>query len=310
MTTSALSTLHNAAATIAAYHSAVRLGILDRIDREPATIAEIAAGCGTSERGTRLLIAALTVTGLVEALPDGRFRPATSGLAALHPLLDLWRHLPESVRDGRPAVRADTVSGASRLYPHLVGHLARMYRIAPERAADLVGAATAVLDVGAGVAPWSIAFAARDPGCRVTALDLPDVLPVTRRAVEDAGRADQYDFVAGDVFRVDLPRATYDLILVANLCQLFDEEANRLLVARLTHALSPGGTLAVIGLVQQATPASSSQVLYELSLFLRTGTGELHSPQTCRRWFADAGLSPAISADIWPDPPMKLMTAR
>jgi hypothetical protein len=46
--------LTDAAAKVAAFSTAVRLGLLDRIDREPADAIELARTCGATERGVRL----------------------------------------------------------------------------------------------------------------------------------------------------------------------------------------------------------------------------------------------------------------
>jgi CTP:molybdopterin cytidylyltransferase MocA len=101
-------------------------------------------------------------------------------------------------------VRGDTPDGAADFYPGAVGFLGTMLATAAEHAASLLPAAARVLDAGAGAAPWSLAVAARDPACLVTAIDLPEVLPATRRAVTGAGRERQFRFLAGDLFDIEL----------------------------------------------------------------------------------------------------------
>lgn len=306
MNAAPLYALHNAAATIAAFHAAVRLGILDRIDREPATVEQIADSCGTSRRGTTLLIAALSACGLVARVDGARYEATSAGLAALHPLLDIWRHLPESIRNGTPLLRADTARGSATLYPQVVPHLARMSEAAARRAAALLPPAVDILDVGSGAAPWSLALAARNQECRVSAVDLPEVLPITRHAVEHAGRAEQYQYLCGDVFNMKLPPRAYDLILLANICHLFDEDHNRQLLRRLAPCLRAAGTLAILDFI----PAGSSDgtiALYELGLFLRTGTGQVHPASAYQQWLADIGLPAADSVEVSDDPPITLL---
>lgn len=309
MNASPLYVLHNAAATIAAFHAAVRLGILDRIDREPATVEQIADSCGTSRRGTTLLIAALSACGLVAQVDSGRYEATSAGLAALHPVLDIWRHLPESVRSGAPMLHADRASGSATLYPQVVPHLARMSEAAARRAAALLPPAIDILDVGCGAAPWSLALAARDKECRVSAVDLPEVLPMTRHAVEQARRGEQYVYLCGDVFDIELPPRAYDLILLANLCHLFDEDANRRLLRRLTPCLHAAGTLAILDFIPTAS-SDSMFALYELGLFLRTGTGQVHPLAAYQEWLADIGLPAAAAVEISEDPPITLLTTR
>src|SRR5689334_17748027 len=95
--------LTGAVALVAAYSTAVQLGLLDRIDREPADPTELARTCGANERGVRLLLGALESGGFVERLDDGRYQPTLTGLAGYHPIIPLWDRLPEAVPTGAPA---------------------------------------------------------------------------------------------------------------------------------------------------------------------------------------------------------------
>jgi SAM-dependent methyltransferase len=204
----------------------------------------------------------------------------------------MWGRLGKALREDRPLVRGDTPDGAAALYPGVVGHLATMLAALAEQAASLLPAAARVLDVGAGAAPWSLAVAARDPACVVTAVDLPEVVPATRRAVTSAGRRRQFRFLAGDLFRVELGRGAHDLAIAGNLCHLFDEAANRRLLGRLYDALRPGGTLAVVDVMPGEGSTPRWVALYELGLLLRTGSGQVHPLAAYLGWLHDAGFEP------------------
>ena len=140
------------------------------------------------------------------------------------------------------------------------------------------------------VPPWSLAVAARDPACTVTALDLPAVLPATRRAVADAGRERQFRFLAGDRFDAEVGAATYDLAIAGNLCHLFGADADRRLLGRLHGALRPGGYLAIMDVVPDERPPPRRVALYELGLLRRTASGGAHPLAAHRRWLAGAGF--------------------
>src|SRR5207302_5456366 len=128
----------------------------------------------------------------------------------------------------------------------------------------------AVLDVGAGAAPWSLAIARRSPGCRVTAVDLPPVLVATGRAVTAAGLRGVFDLVAGDVFEVPLAGEAYDRVVVGSVCHLFGEERNRRLLARANAALRAGGVVALIETLPDAEGGALGAALHALSLLVRT----------------------------------------
>jgi SAM-dependent methyltransferase len=271
-----LAYLSEAVAATAVVQAAGRLGILARLDRGPATAAELAAVCAISERGARLLLGALAGLGLAEGVAGGGWRATHPDLAGLAGTAGMWAHLDGALRESRPPVRGDTPDGAAAFYPGAVGHLGAMLAAVAERAASLLPAAARVLDAGAGVAPWSLAVAARDPACVVTAVDLPAVVPATRRAVRIAGLQRQFRFLAGDLFDVELGHGVYDLAIAGNLCHLFDEAANRRLLGRLYDALRPGGTLAVMDVIPKEQPTTRWVALYELGLLLRTASGRVH----------------------------------
>jgi SAM-dependent methyltransferase len=287
-----LAYLGEAVAAAAVVQTAGRLGVLARLDGAPATTAELTDACEISERGARLLLGALAGLGLAEAVEGGAWRAALPDLAGLAGTAGMWAHLAEALREDRPLLRGDTPEGAAALYPGAVSHLGAMLSAVAERAAKLLPPAGRVLDAGAGAAPWSLAVAARDPACLVTAVDLPAVVPATRRAVRDAGRERQFRFLAGDLYDVDLGRGVYDLAIAGNLCHLFNGDANRRLLGRLYDALAPGGRLAVMDVIPDGQPRPRWVALYELGLYLRTASGRVHPLAAYLDWLHDAGFEP------------------
>jgi len=301
--------LSEAVAATAAVQAAQRLGVLTRLDGGPVAAAELAAACTISERGARLLLAALAGLGLAEAAGDGTWRAAVADLAGLAAISRMWAHLEGTLRTGQPLVRGDTPDGAADFYPGAVGFLGTMLATA-KHAASLLPAAARVLDVGAGAAPWSLAVAARDPACLVTAVDLPEVLPATRRAVTGAGRERQFRFLAGDLFHIEVGHGAYDLAIAGNLCHLFSQAANRRLLGRLYDALRPGGTLAVIDVIPEQQPTPRWVALYELGLLLRTASGRVYSLDAYLDLLRDTGFEPPERHRLADHAQAVLLTAR
>jgi ubiquinone/menaquinone biosynthesis C-methylase UbiE len=305
--------LQEACAAAAAIHSAIELGVVARITEAPADPAAVAADCRVTRQGAEALLTALAGLELLELGDDGCFRPAFSGLAELARLLVPWASLGLALRgEWRPADAA-TVAGAESLYPTLVSQLAAFFRPSAEQAAELLARpGMQVLDVGAGAAPWSLALAARDPSCRVTAVELPGVMTSTRDAVQRAGLEDRYEFVEGNAFDVDWGEpATYDLALVANLCHLFAEDANLRLLRRVAGALRPGGRVAIVDILpNERGDGPRPAVLYALGLVLRTGSGQIYPYSAFRRWLSEGGLEDARRHSLPGAFPFTLITAQ
>ena len=147
-----------------------------------------------------------------------------------------------------------------------------------------------VLDLGAGVAPWTRALAARHHHAEITAVDLPEVIGLTAAAVEEDGLSDRFRFVAGDLLTVELA-GPFDLVLAAAVCRLFGEDDNRRLARRLAGLLAPGGTLVILDALPAADrPGGGPNDLYALGLALRTGRGGIHPLSMYAAWLYDAGF--------------------
>jgi SAM-dependent methyltransferase len=305
--------LQEAIAASSALAAADRLGVLARLAAGPADPVTLARDCAISERGARLLLAALISLGLIEEASDGSYSAAASDLARLAAMITPWSHLAEVIRGDRPTMAGDTPGGAGALYPEVVSHLGALFAPVAEHAADhLVARGRRVLDLGAGAAPWSLALAARNPDIRVTAVDLPTVLAVTRQVVASSGYDLQFDYLSGDLFTIDLGRSAYDLAIAGNLCHLFDEATNRRLLGRLFDALRPGGTLAILdALPNERLDGPRPIVLYALGLLLRTNRGQVYPFSTYMGWLRDIGYEAVERIDLSPStPPISLMMAR
>jgi SAM-dependent methyltransferase len=298
-----------AVAATAALRAAAHLGVLARLDAGAATAQELATACGIEERGAERLLNALAGLGLLESHGD-RWLSLQPDLSGLGRMAAMWDHLDGALREGRPMVLTDTADGAAAFYPHVVANLGTMLGAATRRAATLMPTATRVLDAAAGAAPWSLAYATRHLGCLVTAVDLPAVVPATRRAVADAGLPQTFEFLAGDLFEIDLPQGAYDLTIAGNVCHLFDASGNRRLLTVLYKALAPGGTLAIADIVPDQGSSSRSAGLYELGLHLRTGSGGVHQLTAYREWLAEAGLQLNEVHELLDDFPLRLIMAQ
>ncbi len=285
--------LLEAFSTVEVVRAAERTGVAAFLARAGAASADqVAAACGLAPAQTGRLLTALAELGVLAPCPPDRFRPLVDLTRWSAVMAGPWASLEACLRSGRPVVNADTAAGAAELYPAVVPRLADVFSAAAASAARLLApVAGRVLDVGAGAAPWSTALAEVEPGVRVTCLDLPQVLAETRRSVAAAGLSARFDYLPGDVFTTALPTAAYDLVLLGNVCHLFDPATNAALLRRLRPTLVPGGTLAVIDVLPPVDPAARARVaLYELGLLLRTDRGRVYSVEDYLGWAQAAGF--------------------
>jgi SAM-dependent methyltransferase len=309
MTRPALLHVTAAVETVAALDAARRLGILSRLATSPRTVAELTHDLPVDPRATGRLLDTLVRLGLLHRDTRGSFATDPMAVHCVELMTDEWANLATVVQAGAPTTAADTVDGATRLYPTLVPLLSAWFTPAAARLADLLSPLSGeVLDIGAGAAPWSIAIATRNEHTRVTAIDVPAVLTATRHAVDQAGLATRFRYRAGDVFALDLPPAAYDLAIVGNLCHLLDPDQNRALLAKLRRSIRPGGRLAIIDVLPSQDPAEQLTISrYELGLLLRTKAGQVYPFSTYLDWTTELGFPSLTHSTLSSDLPISLL---
>jgi len=131
-----------------------------------------------------------------------------------------------------------------------------------------------LLDLGAGVAPWTRALCAKHPGLEAVAVDLP---------------------TSGDLSRVDLGEG-FDTVLVSGGCRRFGEIQVRRLFERAAAATAPGGQILVI----DALPADRRD---------GRSAGPVHGFADYAAWLFDAGFV-RIEAEPLGPPEQVLIRAR
>jgi SAM-dependent methyltransferase len=304
-----LSWVSDALHASAAIAAAQEVGLLAALQSGPASIEKLASDCGTHVRNTGILVDGLEAMGLV-SVSDGTVCAELPDLVTLGMLATNAALLTEAVRSGRAPLECDDRSGAEQVYPDTVSYLGALFRSAASEVAELLGPVERVLDVGAGAAPWSLAIAQRNPECRVTALDLDAVIPTTRRGVEVNGCADRYTYLSGDMFQVALPEKAYDLVLLGNVCHLFDGPTNLRLLRRLRPAIRSGGRLAIVdAMVPKDEDVARSVRLYAVGLLSRTSAGAVHSEDSYRDWLTTAGYEGVEVSPASQKPPVALLAA-
>jgi len=129
-----------------------------------------------------------------------------------------------------------------------------------------------LLDLSAGVAPWSRALCARHPHLEAVAVDLP---------------------VGGDLSRIDLG-VGFDTVLVSGGCRQLGEIQVRRLFERAAAATAPGGQILVIDSLPDDDGRSA---------------GRVHGFADYAAWLFDAGFV-RIEAEPLGSPEQVLIRAR
>ncbi|HVN19802.1 MAG TPA: methyltransferase [Dongiaceae bacterium] len=270
-----------------------------------AGAAEVAKRIGASPRGVSILLNALVALGMLQKSGEqykntpesARFFVQGSkdnhrdGLLHMANIWQRWSTLTEAVRSGtRVPIEQDGNPEWTRNF------INAMQRNAKDRAPLLVktlGTAgiRRVLDPGGGSGAYSIAFAKASPEIHCDILDVPEVIPLTRDYVQQAGVSGQVQLRAGDMLSDDFGTG-YDLVLLNAICHMFSEEQNRDLFRRAYQALATKGRLSVADFVldpDKTRPAPAA--LFSLNMLVNTDAGASYSEPEYTDWMKAAGFA-------------------
>jgi 2-polyprenyl-3-methyl-5-hydroxy-6-metoxy-1,4-benzoquinol methylase len=98
-----------------------------------------------------------------------------------------------------------------------------------------------ILDIGCGTGWTSLLLAQR--GARVTAIDIsPRQIEILRRNALHYGLDGQIQALAGDITRMELPAASFDLSIGASFLHHLEHPEERAILGEIARLLVPGGT--------------------------------------------------------------------
>jgi SAM-dependent methyltransferase len=150
-----------------------------------------------------------------------------------------------------------------------------------------------VLDLGAGGAPWAIAFLEAHPFATAVVNDLPGVIGVARDKVEELGVVDRCELRAGDFRTTELERGAYDVVVLGHVCRTEGVDGAPVLIRRAHDALAPGGRLVLADYFPDETrKANPFGVLMGATMMASTERGFTFTHPQYVEWLRDAGFRP------------------
>jgi SAM-dependent methyltransferase len=290
--------------------AAVQFKVFDLLDGGPKSLDELTAATGASQRGLRMLLDGLVGLELLRK-EKGQYdltaesaaflvsgKPAYQGGMFRHVsgrLMKHWMHLGESVRTGKPAASVNREEFGGPFFREFVEDLfPRGYPAARRLAETLdiehVKTPVKVLDLAAGSGVWSIALAERSHHVTVTAVDWPEVIPVTMHVAQRQGVADRYRFVEGDLLEADFGHG-HNVAVLGHILHSEGEDRSRRLLEKVFHTMAPGGVIAIAEMVpndNRTGPAHA--LLFALNMLVHTDEGDAFTFSELSGWLRDAGF--------------------
>ncbi len=298
--------------------AAIRHRVFDVLDSGPKTIHQVRAATGASQRGLRAIMNALV--GLEFLVKDTQdhysldpesaaflvsAKPGFQGGLIRHcseHLIPKWLRLNEIVATGKPVEAVNQEAPGSEFFQKFVNDIFPMsfpaaQVLAQHLAIDGSRSSARVLDLAAGSGVWGIALAQSSEHVRVTAVDWPDVIPITRKTVARFGLSDRFSFVEGDLLQVDFGTGS-NVATLGHILHSEGGERSRALLSKTYGALEPGGTIAIAEfLVNPDRTAPLNGLFFAVNMLVNTENGDTYSFEEISSWLTEAGFINARTLD-------------
>jgi len=309
--------------------AAIRHRIFDLLDGGPKTVSEIQQETGASERGLSAVMNALVGLNFLAKDKQGYFsltpesatflvstKPSFQGGMLRHgsaQLIPKWLHLNEIVMTGAPAAAVNKEESGGDFFQQFVNDIFPLSYPAAQvlsRHYNANGAAPAVrvLDLAAGSGVWGIAMAQGSEKVSVTAVDWPEVIPVTRKTVARFGLADRFSFVEGDLLQADFGSG-HNLATLGHILHSEGSERSQALLKKTFQALAPGGTISIAEFLVNADRTGPLNALFfAVNMLVNTDSGDTYSFEEISSWLKAAGFTDPRTLDAPGPSPLILAT--
>ena len=308
--------------------AAIRHRVFDLLDGGPKTVNDIHKETGASERGLGAIMNALVALNFLAKDNQGRYsltpeseaflvstKPGFQGGLIRHcsqHLVPKWLRLNEIVERGQPveAVNEETTGG--EFFEKFVNDIFPMSYPAARGVVQYLnfkaGAPVRVLDLAAGSGVWGIALAQTNEQVRVTAVDWPRVIPVTRNTVARFGLSDRFSFIEGDLQKVDFGKG-YNVATLGHILHSEGEQRSRELLAKTFKALASGGTIVIAEFLANADRTGpANAMLFAVNMLVNTQSGDTFSFEEISSWLREAGFVNARTVESPGPSPLILAT--
>ena len=304
--------------------AAINNKVFDTLDSGPKNVEEVHAATGASIRGLSAIMDALCGFQFLDKDQQGRYsltpesaaflvstKPSFMGglIAHTSEILPKWMQITEVVRTGKPATAVNAESEGPAFFEMLVPKIFNMsYGPAQVLAKHLHLGKAQVLDLATGSGVWGIALAQSSPDVRVTVVDWPNILEITKRITAQHGVGDRFSYIPGDLLSVKFGSG-YSVATLGHILHSEGAERGRELLSRVHAALDSGGTIAIAEfLVNPDRKGPVNGLIFNVNMLVNTQNGATYSFEEISDWLRDAGFTNPRTLDSPGPSPLILAT--
>lgn len=149
---------------------------------------------------------------------------------------------------------------------------------------------THLLDIGGGTGGVAIGACSRCPDLTATIIELPRIVPLTERYVQESGYSDRISIIGEDILNSITP-GPFDIAILHHLVQVFSAGEAEMIIQKVHDAILPGGVIGIIGKVLEDSHLAPPQTVLFNMVFINTyDSGQAYTEQDHISWLKNAGF--------------------
>ncbi len=292
--------------------TAFELDLFTALGDDKKTSQDVASILGTDKRATDRLMNALCALGLLKKeneffsnTPIGsllliRGKPDyVEGLMHMVHLWESWSTLTDAVRKGSAVYQRP---GGERGEQWRKAFIAAMHNRAHQTAPGIIDLidisnVSRVLDVGGGSGAYAMAFVRARDNITATIFDLPAIIPLTERYIDEAGLSGKIVITGGD-YNTDEFEKGYDIVFLSAIIHSNSPALNKKLIKKCAESLNANGQVIVQDFIMnedRTMPLFGA--LFSLNMLVGTESGDTYTEGEVRTWMQHAGLTDIARKD-------------
>lgn len=148
-----------------------------------------------------------------------------------------------------------------------------------------------ILDLGAGGAPWTIAFLEACPESTAVVNDFPAVVEVAAEMCSLHGVSEKCEFIVGDYHQLDLDAGSFDILILGNVLRNEGPSGSVLLLRKAFTATRPGGRLVIADYFRGDNDRGPGPaLLLGVTMVANTRSGSVYRHRDVAGWLLEAGF--------------------
>ncbi len=145
-----------------------------------------------------------------------------------------------------------------------------------------------IIDIGGGSGIFSMGILKYLPGAEAVLLDLPHIIPIAQKYIEQEGFSSKFSFIPGNYLIADFGSG-YDLAILSAILHINSYEENEELIGKTYDSLNSGGQIVINEfIIDENGTEPLSAAIFSLNMLVGTDKGKTYKFSEINAWLENA----------------------